>query len=65
MRFVGSNASSHSMKLRDILLSAVTVLLYHLQKMSTFSSHMRQNAYYRNLIELNLGRFAAIFIVTQ
>jgi len=40
---------SHSIKLRAIPLSADTVSLHYLPKMSAFNSHMRQNANYRNL----------------
>ena len=40
---------SHSITLRALLLSAVTVLLHYLPKMSMFNSHIRQKAYYHNL----------------
>jgi len=38
----------YTVKLRDLPLSAVTVLLHCLPNMSAFNSHMRQNAFFRN-----------------
>jgi len=56
------------MNVRDLLLSAVIVSLHYLQQMSSFSSHMRQNAYSSNLkwtfvamlLQRNKGRFSTI-----
>jgi len=50
MHFFGSSASfSLIIKLRCLLLEAVTVSLHYLSKMSAFTSHMQQNTNYRNL----------------
>jgi len=65
MRFVCRCFFSHSMKVRDLLLSAVIVSLHYLPQMSSFNSHMRQNAYSRNLkwtfvamlLQWNKGQF--------
>jgi len=53
------------MKVRDLLVSAVVVSLHYLSQMSSFNSHMRQNAYSRNLkwtfvatsLQRNKGQF--------
>jgi len=48
--YIHSGFFSHSMKLRSLPLSAVTVSLHYLRYLrSTASSNMRQNAYYPNL----------------
>ena len=41
--------TQYSVKLRDLPLSAVTVLLHYLPNISAFDSHMRQNAFFRKL----------------
>ena len=39
--------SCRTVKLRDLPLSAITVLLHYLPNMSAVSSHMRQNGFFR------------------